>query len=91
MDELLNYAQHISTALDASIAEFPLEVVLLYLILIQLLFLLDTSSSTVSTVTSSTVSARFLDYGILSRTRRHTAPTQLSWRHLTSGMRNTSG
>ena len=88
MDELLNYAQHISAALDALIAEFPLEVVLLYLILIQLLFLLDTSSST---VTSSTVSARFLDYGILSRTRRHTAPAQLSWRHLTSGMRNTSG
>ena len=51
MDELLNYAQHISTALDASIAEFPLEAVLLHLIprlllfllLLLLLFLLDSS------------------------------------------------
>ena len=40
MDELLNYAQHISTALDASIAEFPLEAVLLHLIPRLLLFLL---------------------------------------------------
>ena len=51
MDELLNYAQHISAALDASIAEFPLEAVLLHLIprlllfllLLLLLFLLDSS------------------------------------------------
>ena len=40
MDELLNYAQHISAALDASIAEFPLEAVLLHLIPRLLLFLL---------------------------------------------------
>ena len=51
MDELLNYAQHISAALDASIAEFPLEAVLLhlmprlllFLLLLLLLFLLDSS------------------------------------------------
>ena len=51
MDELLNYAQHISAALDASIAEFPAEAVLLqliprlllFLLLLLLLFLLDSS------------------------------------------------
>ena len=40
MDELLNYAQHISAALDASIAEFPAEAVLLQLIPRLLLFIL---------------------------------------------------